>query len=145
MGEFVDDGTGGLTRRIIGAAIRVHRHLGPGLLEKPYVDCFEVELQHEEIPVERQVRLPLIYRNVRIEDAYRMDLWVARTVVVEIKVVTKLLPVHMAQLQTYLRLSGSPVGLLFNFNTEILAAGGFKRIFRARAPAGGRAMIDSRA
>jgi GxxExxY protein len=127
-----DDGTGGLTRRIIGAAITVHRHLGPGLIEKAYERCLDAELRHLGITVDRQVEVSLDYRDVHLERSFRIDLWVERSVVVEIKSVSRLRPVHMAQVQTYLRLTDTQVGLLFNFNVEALVAGGFRRILRAR-------------
>jgi GxxExxY protein len=126
-----DDGTRGLTRIIIGAGIEVHRRLGPGLLEKTYEVCFAAELAHRGITVECQVPLPVVYRDIRLDCGYRIDMLVANTVVVELKVVEKLAPVHVSQVLTYLRLSDRRVGLLFNFNVRTLAAGGFKRILFA--------------
>jgi GxxExxY protein len=127
-GDLRDDGTGGLTRRIIGAGIEVHRRLGPGLLEKTYQVCFAAELRHRGISVECQVPLPVVYRDVRLDCGYRIDMLVEKTVVVELKVVEKLAPVHVSQVLTYLRLADLRVGLLFNFNVKALAAGGFRRI-----------------
>lgn len=132
VGDLRDDGTGGLTGKIIGAAIAVHRALGPGLLEKTYEVCFEAELRHLGIGVRRQVALPVVYRDVRLDCGYRIDLLVEGLVVVELKVVQKLAPVHVSQVLTYLRLADLPVGLLFNFNVNALAAGGFKRILLDR-------------
>lgn len=129
MGSHLrDDGTGGLTRTIIGAAIDIHRKFGPGLLEKTYEVCLEAELRHRGLRVRRQVPLPVVHRDVRLDCGYRLDMLVEETVVVELKAVEKLAPVHVSQLMTYLRLSNLRVGLLFNFNVEALAAGGFKRI-----------------
>jgi GxxExxY protein len=131
-GDLRDDGTGGLTSLIIGAGIEVHRHLGPGLLEKTYEVCFAAELRHRGVVVECQVPLPVVYRDVRLDCGYRIDMLVEKTVVVELKVVEKLTPVHVSQVLTYLRLADLGVGLLFNFNVKALAAGGFKRILLDR-------------
>lgn len=131
-GLLEDDGTGGLAGRIIGAAIAVHRHFGPGLLEKTYERCLAAELRHTGLWVQRQVSFPLRYRDLHLEHGYRVDLWVERMVVVEVKVASKLSPLHMAQVQTYLRLSDSRVGLLLNFNVEVLANGGIRRILRSK-------------
>jgi GxxExxY protein len=109
-----------LTDRILGACVEVHRHLGPGLLESPYVSCVFHELLERGIPCERQVRVPLVYKALEIPDAYRLDLFVARRVVLEIKAVDKLADVHAAQVITYLRLTGAPVGLLVNFRAPSL-------------------------
>lgn len=129
MGEdLLDDDTGGLTGRIIGAAIEIHRVFGPGLLERTYEVCLEAELRHLGISSQRQVPLPVVYRDVRLDCGYRLDMLVEGTVVVELKVARQLAPVHVAQVLTYLRLSDLRVGLLFNFNVHTLAAGGFKRI-----------------
>lgn len=95
-----------------------------------YEDCFAIELRHRGFQVEQQVPLPLVYRGVRVRRAYRLDLLVEDTVVVEIKVAERLAPVHVSQVLTYLRLTDLRVGLLFNFNVKALAAGGFKRILR---------------
>ena len=125
-----DDGSAGLTNRIIGAAITVHRELGPGLLEKAYERCLFVELRHQGMRVERQVPVRIRYRGQPAIPGFRADLIVEDRVVVEGKVVSSLRPVHMAQVQTYLRFTDTPVGLLFNFNVEILARGGIRRILR---------------
>ena len=112
-----------LTERIIGCAIEVHRTLGPGLLERTYEDCLSRELQLQHLPFERQKRLDVTYKGISIRRAYRLDLLVAQTVVVEIKTVSALLPIHDAQLLTYLRLGGYRVGLLLNFKVPVLRDG----------------------
>jgi len=116
-----------LTERIIGAAIEVHRHLGPGLLESAYEACMCYELSQMGLSFQRQVHLPVEYKGVHLDCGYRMDLVVAGTVVVEIKTVAELLPIHSAQLLTYLKLFNKPIGLLINFDVPILKTG-LKRI-----------------
>jgi GxxExxY protein len=112
-----------LTGRIIGAAVRVHRTLGPGLLESAYEACLAYELGHDGLEVERQIGLPLTYGEVRLDCGYRLDLLVEDAVVVEVKAVEELLPLHEVQLLTYLRLSGRHVGLVLNFNVGKLTDG----------------------
>jgi GxxExxY protein len=112
-----------LTHRIIGAAIEVHRHLGPGLLESTYEECLCFELALLGIPFERQVPLPIVYKSMTLLRAYKPDLLIDKAVIVELKTVEKILPVHEAQVLTYLRLSGFERGLLFNFNAVPLKAG----------------------
>jgi GxxExxY protein len=109
-----------LTDRILGACIEVHRHLGPGLLESAYEDCVVHELSERRLPCERQVPVPLVYKSLVRADAYRLDILVAGRVILEIKAVEKLLPVHSAQVITYLRLADAEVGLLLNFHTPRL-------------------------
>jgi GxxExxY protein len=116
-----------LTEQIIGAAIEVHRHVGPGLLESSYRECMCKELSLRGIPFERERKLPVEYKGVLLECGYRIDILVCGTVVVELKCVDKLLPIHEAQPLTYLRLGGWHVGLLINFNVEVLRLG-LKRI-----------------
>jgi GxxExxY protein len=116
-----------LTESLIGAGIEVHRHLGPGLLESVYQQALCRELTLRDIPFECQKSLPLSYKGLVLEEGYRIDLVVAGRLIVEIKSVEKLLPIHDAQLLTYLRLSGWEVGLLINFNVEVLRLG-IKRI-----------------
>jgi GxxExxY protein len=113
----------GLTRRVIGLAIDVHRHLGPGLLESAYEQCLCYELEQAGIAHARQVALPLVYKTVRLECGYRMDIVVQLDLVLEIKSVELILPIHKAQLLTYLRLSGRSLGLLINFNSVVLKDG----------------------
>jgi GxxExxY protein len=112
-----------LTQGVIGAAIDVHRALGPGLLESAYKECLCRELSQRGIPFEREHPLALEYKGVRLECGYRLDLLVAHAVVVELKAVETLAPIHEAQLLTYLRLGGWQVGLLINFNVEVLKQG----------------------
>ncbi len=112
-----------LTQQIIGAAIEVHRALGPGLLESAYETCLCHELSLRQIPFDRQKQLPVVYKGVEIECGYRLDLLVADTVVVELKAVEQLLPVHQAQVLSYLRLGGWGVGLLINFHVPVLRQG----------------------
>ena len=111
------------TYRIIGAAIEVHRCLGPGLLESAYEECLCLELSLREIPFERQIPLPIVYKSITLLRAYKPDLLVNKEVIVELKTVDKILPVHEAQLLTYLRLSGLDRALLFNFNSVPLVSG----------------------
>lgn len=112
-----------VTETIIGCAIEVHRILGPGLLESAYEECLCHELARAGLGFRRQVEMPLAYKTVRLDCGYRLDLVVEETVVVELKTVDHLLPVHEAQLLTYLKLYGSPVGLLINFNVPVLKEG----------------------
>jgi GxxExxY protein len=112
-----------LTEIVIGLAIEVHRHLGPGLLESAYEECLSYEIQQSSLSHRRQVPLPVSYKNVRLECGYRIDIVVADRLVIELKTVERILPVHQAQLLTYLRLSGLRTGLLLNFNTALLKDG----------------------
>jgi GxxExxY protein len=112
-----------LTERIIGAAIEVHRVTGPGLLESAYEECLCYELGRAGIEFERQVEMPVPYKGLKLDCGYRLDLLVEDSVIVELKAVEHLLPVHSAQLLTYLKLSGRKVGLLMNFNEPVLKDG----------------------
>jgi GxxExxY protein len=112
-----------LSKEIIGAAIDVHKSLGPGLLESVYEACLCHEFKLRSIPFERQLEIPLEYKGINIDCGYRIDLLVDNLVVVELKAVSELLPVHEAQLLTYLRLSGNWLGLLINFNVPRLKDG----------------------
>ena len=116
-----------LTRRIIGAAIEVHRRLGPGLLESTYEACLCYELELCGLQAKRQIPIPVIYREVKLDSGYRIDLLVQNEVVVEIKTVATLLPVHKAQLLSYLKHIGGGRGLLINFNEKLLK-NGIKRL-----------------
>jgi GxxExxY protein len=120
-----------LTRDIIGSAIHVHRELGPGLLESAYSACLatELRLRHHDVGV--TIPVPLVYREVRIETAYWLDMLVDDRVIVELKSVEKLAPIHQAQLLTYLRLAARPVGLLINFN-ELVLKNGVKRVINPK-------------
>ena len=113
----------GLTQRVIVAAIAVHRQLGPGLLESVYEECLCAELRCAALKFERQVALPIVYRDVRLECGYRLDVIVERCVLLELKAVEKLVPIHEAQMLTYLRLSNLKIGLLINFNHSVLKDG----------------------
>ncbi len=112
-----------ITESIIGAAIEVHRDLGPGLLESAYENCLTFELVERGLKVEQQKPLPVVYREVKLDCGYRLDLLVEEAVIVEVKAVDRLAPIHKAQLLSYLRLSGCKVGLLINFNVKVLKDG----------------------
>jgi len=112
-----------LSEAIIGCAIRVHSELGPGLLESAYLSCLAHELTLGGIDFVREKSLPILYRGMALEGGYRLDLLVANQVVVELKAIDVLLPVHEAQVLTYLRLSGCRLGLLINFNVKMLRDG----------------------
>ena len=116
-----------ITRRIIGAAIEVHRHLGPGLLESAYESCLVFELKRLELKLEEQKPLPVIYKDAKLDCGYRLDLVVENEIIIEIKAVEKLLPIHEAQLLSYLRLANKKVGLIINFHVAVLK-NGLKRI-----------------
>ncbi len=116
-----------ITGRIIGAAIEVHRHLGPGLLESAYEECLCYELNQMGLQFQRQLPLPIQYKGVRLTSAHNMDLMVENAIVVEIKATEGMAPVHSAQLLTYLKFSDKRVGLLINFNVPVLKDG-LKRI-----------------
>ena len=112
-----------ITEEIIGAAIAVHRELGPGLLESAYEACLVYELAERGLNVEQQKALPVTYRGVKVDCGYRIDLLIEGQVVVELKAIEKLEPIHEAQLLSYLKLSGCHVGLLINFNVKMLKQG----------------------
>ena len=112
-----------LTREVIGAAIEVHRHLGPGLLESAYKQCLARELTLRQIPYQCEWPLPLVYKGLRLNCGYRIDILVNNVVAVEIKSVEAIAPVHEAQLLTYMRIGGWQVGLLINFNVLALKTG----------------------
>jgi len=116
-----------LTAQIIGAAIEVHRQLGPGLLESAYLSCLCRELEIRDVPFTSQVPLEVTYKGVKLNCGYRLDLLVANSVIVELKTVDRVAPVAYAQLLTYLRLTGLRLGLLINFNTTVLR-NGLKRV-----------------
>ena len=107
-----------LTEKVIGAAIEVHRTLGPGLLESAYEACLSYELTDRDVKHRRQVALPVEYKGVTIDSGYRIDLLVEDAVIVEIKSVEAILPIHKAQLMTYLKLARKRIGLLLNFNVK---------------------------
>jgi len=117
-----------LTRIIIGAAIEVHRHLGPGLLESAYHLCLSRELQIHGIPYKYKWPIPLEYKGLRLKKTYNIDLLVDDAVIVEVKSIAELAPIHEAQLLTYMRLGGWKVGLLLNFNEVVLKRGIRRRV-----------------
>ena len=116
-----------LAKLVVDAAFKVHKVLGPGLLESAYQGCLEIELSNRGVSYMSQCVLPICYEGITIDGAYRIDLMVCDQLVVELKAVDQLLPVHLAQLITYLRLSGNRLGLLINFNTPLIKDG-IKRI-----------------
>jgi GxxExxY protein len=117
-----------ITDKIIGCAIEVHKELGPGLLESVYEECLQYELLNNGLFVERQKNIPLIYKNKKLESNLVLDLLVENTVVVELKSVEILKPIHEAQLISYLKLSGIHTGLLINFNVKYLIDGVKRRV-----------------
>jgi GxxExxY protein len=126
------DAPDALTSRVIGLAMEVHRALGPGLLESAYEECLCYELASHGIRFSRQVPLPVIYKSVRLDCAYKLDLAIEDMLVAELKTVERILPVHEAQLLTYLRLSGRTTGLLLNFHVPVLKDG-IKRLVLGRS------------
>ncbi|WP_165227472.1 GxxExxY protein [Aquisphaera insulae] len=116
-----------LTRLVIGAAIQVHREMGPGLLESIYQACLEIELRNAGIDFVSQYRLPLVYKGQELKDNLVLDIYIPGRLIVELKAVEHVLPVHEAQLLTYLKLSHTHIGLLINFNVPVLKDG-LKRI-----------------
>jgi GxxExxY protein len=116
-----------LTEMIIGAAIEVHRNTGPGLMESVYEECLCYELSQLGLKFQRQVELPVSYKQIKLKCGFRMDLVVEDAVVLELKTVDQLLPIHSAQILTYLKLSGKKIGLLINFNETVLK-NGLKRL-----------------
>jgi len=112
-----------ITHEIIGAAMEVHKRLGPGLLESAYEECLSHELRLRNLRVEQQLGVPVVYKEVKLECGYRLDLLVEGRVVVELKSIVGLAPIHEAIILTYLRLSGHKIGLLINFNVTVLKDG----------------------
>jgi GxxExxY protein len=116
------------THDIVGAAIEVHRRLGPGLLESAYQTCLCRELYLRRIRFQEQVALPVQYRGLNLDCGYRLDILVERSVIIEVKAVGKVLPVHRAQVLTYLKLTGFRLGILINFNVDVLRHGVYRII-----------------
>ncbi len=116
-----------ISEKIIGCAIQVHRELGPGLLESSYEECLYYELIQSGLLVEKQKPLPLVYKEVKLDCGYRIDLMVEKKVIIEVKAVDALNDIHLAQVLTYLKLSKCKLGLLINFNVTLLKAG-IKRV-----------------
>lgn len=112
-----------LTEIAIGCAIEVHRNLGPGLLESAYQECLFYELKTHDLHVEREINLPIIYKEIKIDHGYRIDLLIENRLVIELKTVEKFTDVHTAQILTYMRLADYSTGLLINFNTKLLKEG----------------------
>ena len=112
-----------LSKNVIGCAIEVHRNLGPGLLESTYRQCLACELSHANIPFQMEVPLPVRYKEMLLDCGYRIDLVISGDLIVEIKCVEALLPIHQAQILTYMKLATIPIGLLINFNVTKLQSG----------------------
>jgi GxxExxY protein len=117
-----------LTEAIIGAAIEVHKELGPGLLESVYEECLCHELSLRGLAFRRQVEIPVHFKKINLNCGYRLDLLVEETVILELKSIETILPIHEAQLMTYLKLSKKSVGLLLNFNVPVLKDGILRRV-----------------
>ena len=116
-----------LSKEIIGAAIEVHRQLGPGLLESAYEECLAHEFMLRDIQFERQKPLPVAYKGIKLDCGYRLDFLVAQSVIVELKAVERLMPIHEAQTITYLKLTHCKLGLILNFNVRLMKTG-IKRV-----------------
>jgi GxxExxY protein len=112
-----------ITKIIIGCAIEVHRNLGPGLLESAYEECLIFELKQKGLNIERQKPVPVVYKDIKLDYGYRIDVLVENAVVIELKAVDSINPVHEAQLLTYMRFAEKQIGLLFNFNVSVLKDG----------------------
>ncbi|WLT31262.1 GxxExxY protein [Geothrix sp. PMB-07] len=119
---------GEITEKVLGAAIEVHKHLGPGLLESTYEACLCHELEIRGLSFQRQLQLPLDYKGLRVDAAFRLDLVVEGKIIVELKSQAGVLPVHEAQLMTYMKLAGMRVGLLLNFNVTTMKDGIIRRV-----------------
>ena len=119
---------GELSEKVIGAAIEVHRHLGPGLLESAYEQCMCHELSSREIRFRRQVEIPVLYKGVALNCGYKLDILVEDRIVLELKAIETILPVHEAQLLTYLRLSGKRVGFILNFHVSQMRKGILRKV-----------------
>jgi len=117
-----------ITEKIIGSAIKVHRALGPGLLESTYEVCLFHEVKKSGLNIEKQVPLPVIYDGIYLDAGYRLDILVEEKVIVELKSVERILPIHEAQLLTYLKLADKKIGLLINFNVTLLKKGIVRKI-----------------
>jgi GxxExxY protein len=112
-----------LTGVIIGCAIEVHKNLGPGLLESAYEECLSFELEQKGLMIEKQYPVPIVYKDIKLDYGYRIDVLVENTIVLELKVVDAINPVHEAQILTYMKFADKPIGLLINFNVSILKEG----------------------
>jgi len=125
---MICDSLNSYTRQIIGLAIKVHRSMGPGLLESVYSTCLCYELKKADLIVEQEKIVPLYYEGIRLGQSYRLDLLVQERIIVEVKAVESITAVHKAQLLSYLKLTGCPVGLLINFNVELLKEGIYRMV-----------------
>lgn len=123
-----------LTEQIIGAAIEVHRCLGPGLMESAYEECLCHELKLRGLAFKRQLSIPVVYKGVKLDCGYKLDLLVENTVILELKCVERILPVHEAQLLTYLKLLNKPVGFIMNFNVPVLKQGLIRKVLDSASP-----------
>ena len=124
-----------LTEQIIGAAIEVHKAIGPGLLESVYQECMCRELNLRGLTFQREVRVPVVYKGVALDCGYRLDLIVEDTVILELKCAERIIAIHEAQLLTYLKLLDKPVGFIINFNVPVLRAGGIvRKVFDSASP-----------
>jgi GxxExxY protein len=112
-----------LTEKIIGCAIEVHKRLGPGLLESAYEECLSYELKCAGLAIERQVPVPVVYKDIKLECGYRIDILVEKAVIIELKAIETLAPVHEAQILTYMKFANKTMGLLINFNVTLLKNG----------------------
>jgi GxxExxY protein len=112
-----------LSGKVIGCAIEVHKQLGPGLLESAYEECLAYELKQAGVEFQRQWPIPLKYKDVQLDCGYRADLFVANQLILELKAIDQMLPIHEAQLLSYMKLAHAPVGLLINFNVKVLKEG----------------------
>jgi GxxExxY protein len=115
--------TNQITKKIIGCAIEVHRILGPGLLESAYEECLAHELWNQGLLVERQIPVPVVFKNIKLDCGYRIDLMVENSVIIELKSVDELVAVHEAQILTYMKFANKKIGLLINFNVDLLKDG----------------------
>jgi GxxExxY protein len=118
-----------ITEKIIGCAIEVHKYLGPGLLESAYEECLAFELQNVGLKVERQKPVPIVYKDIKLDCGYRIDLLVENIVIIELKSVDVFAPVHEAQVLTYMKFAAKNVGLLINFNVTLLKNGIKRYVF----------------
>jgi GxxExxY protein len=132
-----------LTHSIIGAAIEIHRSIGPGLLEAVYEECLAQEFSLRSIPFERQKPIPLVYRDLKLECGYRLDFLVANKVVVELKSIEAIAQIHESVMLTYLRLSGTSLGLLINFNVPVLKDGIRRYVWHYSAKDNAEAQSDA--
>jgi GxxExxY protein len=141
---MTDDGTPGsggkliyqeLTEQIIGGAIEVHKAIGPGLLQSVYQECMCREMNLRGLRFQREVKVPVIYKGVALDCGYRLDMIVEDTVILELKSADRIIPVHEAQLLTYLKLLDRPVGFIINFNVPVLRSGGIvRKVFDSASP-----------